>query len=62
MSDYILTKDPSFDLPYLIDKDKVGGVSIKTHFSNDVIWTKALKHTLIDLKWVLGWVAKHEEE
>ncbi|KAJ1568095.1 autophagy protein 6, partial [Nowakowskiella sp. JEL0078] len=54
MGDYAEQKDPKFKLPYKIVKDKIGETSIKMAFSNDEAWTKALKYTLIDLKWILA--------
>jgi beclin 1 len=54
--------DPTFMIPYEIDKEKIGGAGIKTNFNNDVVWTKALKHTLINLKWLLAWTTKHDDK
>ena len=40
-----------------INGDHVGEFSIK--YSVDVGWTRALKHMLVDLKWLMAWVSRH---
>ena len=52
--------DPSFKLPYDIQKDKIGEVSIRTQFNTDEVWTRALKYTLTDLKWILAFCCRHQ--
>ena len=37
-----------------INKEKIGEVSIKLQFNQDESWTRALKYTLINLKWILA--------
>ncbi|KAJ0986187.1 hypothetical protein J5N97_004543 [Dioscorea zingiberensis] len=44
-----------FKLPYPIDNDKVGGLTITQSFNKQENWTKALKCTMCNLKWVLYW-------
>ncbi|KAJ6806982.1 beclin-1-like protein [Iris pallida] len=45
-----------FKLPYKIENDKVvGGYTITQSFNKLENWTKALKYTMCDLKWVLHW-------
>ncbi|KAL1223060.1 Beclin-1-like protein [Cardamine amara subsp. amara] len=45
-----------FKLPYKIENDKVETYSITKSFNNkQESWTKALKYTLCNLKWVLNW-------
>ncbi|KAJ6850880.1 beclin-1-like protein [Iris pallida] len=44
-----------FKLPYKIENDKVGGYTITQSFNKQENWTKALKYTMCDLKWVLHW-------
>lgn len=46
----------AFELPYAIDGDRVGGLTIKLIFNKLDRWTKALKYMLSDLKWALKWV------
>jgi beclin len=55
--------DPSVacDLPYGIEGDKIGGLTIKLLFNKDVKWTKALKYMLTDLKWCLKWMIKVQQ-
>ncbi|XP_031121675.1 beclin-1-like protein [Ipomoea triloba] len=44
-----------FRLPYKIENDKVENCSITQSFNKQENWTKALKYTLCNLKWVLYW-------
>ncbi|XVE77272.1 hypothetical protein DITRI_Ditri13aG0048900 [Diplodiscus trichospermus] len=44
-----------FNLPFKIENDKVGNYSITQSFNKQENWTKALKYTLINLKWALYW-------
>jgi len=48
-------KEP-FELPYAIDGDWVGGLTIKLIFNKLDRWSKALKYMATDLKWALKWV------
>ncbi|BAH92083.1 Os03g0258500 [Oryza sativa Japonica Group] len=45
--------EKSLKLPYKIDGDKVGSHTIFLSFNKVENWTKALKYTLCNLKWVL---------
>ena len=40
-----------------INKDKIGDVSIKRHIGHDEQWTRALKYTLHNTKWILAFAA-----
>ncbi|KAL4458034.1 hypothetical protein ABPG75_012899 [Micractinium tetrahymenae] len=42
-----------FALPCPIEGDKVNGLTIRLMFNKDKNWTRALKHMLVDLKFVL---------
>eukprot|EP01117_Protostelium_nocturnum_P007053 TRINITY_DN2528_c0_g1_i1.p1 TRINITY_DN2528_c0_g1~~TRINITY_DN2528_c0_g1_i1.p1 ORF type:complete len:407 (-),score=122.48 TRINITY_DN2528_c0_g1_i1:1311-2531(-) len=53
-------KKSSLDFPYKIDKDKIGGHSVRTQSNNEMLWTKALKHELINLNYLLAWVSSPE--
>ncbi|KAF7298226.1 Glutamate-cysteine ligase catalytic subunit [Mycena chlorophos] len=53
--DYIKSQDASFDFPHQIVRDKIGDVSIKVKFSQDEVWTRALRHMLLALKLCLKW-------
>lgn len=44
-----------FKLPYKIENDKVENYTITQSFNKQENWTKALKYTLCNLKWVLYW-------
>ncbi|PFH33844.1 hypothetical protein BESB_080600 [Besnoitia besnoiti] len=46
------------ELPFAIDGDRVGGLSVRLQLSQDERWSKAVKYLLIDLKWLLGYVEK----
>eukprot|EP00271_Cylindrocystis_brebissonii_P002860 TRINITY_DN1362_c0_g1_i1.p1 TRINITY_DN1362_c0_g1~~TRINITY_DN1362_c0_g1_i1.p1 ORF type:complete len:524 (+),score=127.37 TRINITY_DN1362_c0_g1_i1:178-1749(+) len=48
--------DRRFQLPYKIEGDKVHGLTVKQCFNREALWTRALFHTLSDLKWALGWL------
>eukprot|EP01029_Cantina_marsupialis_P002941 TRINITY_DN12804_c0_g1_i1.p1 TRINITY_DN12804_c0_g1~~TRINITY_DN12804_c0_g1_i1.p1 ORF type:complete len:362 (-),score=74.01 TRINITY_DN12804_c0_g1_i1:126-1211(-) len=50
---YADSRDSQMTIPYPVDGDKIGGVSIA--LGNDVKWTCALKFMLADLKWLLSW-------
>ncbi|KAI8850610.1 Atg6/Beclin [Chytridium lagenaria] len=54
LGDYAEQKDPKFRLPYRMTKDKIGDTTIRFQFNQDEQWTKALKYTLINLKWLLA--------
>ena len=57
LGDHAERLDPKFRLPYRINKDKIGDVSIKMQFNQDESWTKAMKYLLIDLKWLAGFTS-----
>ncbi|KAJ3054408.1 autophagy protein 6 [Rhizophlyctis rosea] len=50
LGDYAEQQDSKFR----INKEKIGEVSIKLQFNQDESWTRALKYTLINLKWILA--------
>lgn len=58
MGEFVENQDKSFKLPYRIDKDKVGDMSIRIQFNNEETWTKALKYMLTNLKYLLVWLTK----
>ena len=60
LGNYAEKQDPKFRLPYRIMKDRIGDISIKLQFNQDEQWTKALKYTLINLKWLIGFVSHQE--
>jgi len=62
LGDYAEFQDRTFKLPYRIDKDKIGEMSIKIQFNNEETWTKALKYMLTNLKFLLVWLAKEVKE
>ncbi|KAJ3121635.1 autophagy protein 6 [Irineochytrium annulatum] len=54
LGDHAETRDHKFRLPYRMSKEKIGDTSIRLQFNQDEQWTKALKYTLINLKWLLA--------
>jgi len=59
LGEFAESQDKSFRLPYKIDKDRIGDMSIKIQFNNEETWTKALKYMLSNLKFLLVWLAKN---
>ncbi|KAL8450872.1 hypothetical protein Emag_002978 [Eimeria magna] len=49
---------PLPELPYDIEGDRVGGFSIRLQLNQDERWTRALKHLLIDMKWMLEYIER----
>jgi len=58
IGDHAESQDKNFQLPYKIDKDKIGDMSIRIQFNTEETWTKSLKYMLTSLKFLLVWVAK----
>ncbi|KAJ2550321.1 autophagy protein [Coemansia sp. RSA 1933] len=55
----VTASNPQLHLPYRIDHDKIGGVSIKPQFGQDDAWTKACKNTLMDARWALAFASSY---
>ncbi|PRP79077.1 hypothetical protein PROFUN_13179 [Planoprotostelium fungivorum] len=58
IGEYAESKDKTFKLPYRIEKEKIGDMSIKLQFNNEETWTKSLKYLLTDLKFLLVYATK----
>ncbi|KAI9151091.1 Vacuolar protein sorting-associated protein atg6 [Blastocladiella emersonii ATCC 22665] len=62
LGDYCERLDDGFRLPYRIHKEKIGEISIRLQANafgaTDETWTRACKHVLTDLKWILAFVTK----
>ncbi|CEP18604.1 hypothetical protein [Parasitella parasitica] len=58
LTDYAEDRDKSLRLPYRINKDKIGDLSIRIQFNQDESWTKALKYMLINMKWILVFASR----
>lgn len=64
-ADWILLKDNKFYLRYQIQQHQIGDiknkkfVSIRFAQSTEENWTQALKYMVIDLKYLLAWVARY---
>ncbi|KAL2918710.1 Vacuolar protein sorting-associated protein atg6 [Polyrhizophydium stewartii] len=61
LGDFAEQQDTRFRLPYRINKDRIGDASIRLQFSQDESWTKALKYTLINVKWMLAFCCSRLE-
>lgn len=57
--EYVESRDPDLRIPYAIDKDKIGGQSIRLGSSTYDAWTGACKYVLTDCKWALAYAATH---
>ena len=53
--------DPAIQFPYKIQGHYINNMAI-LYASNDVIWTKAMKYLLTDLKWVIAWAIKRASQ
>ncbi|KDQ57448.1 hypothetical protein JAAARDRAFT_58061 [Jaapia argillacea MUCL 33604] len=53
--DYVKSQDPQVDFPHQVVKDKIGEASVKLQFSQEEVWTRALRHVLLALKILLKW-------
>lgn len=50
---FVMEKEPSIRLPYVVADFKVHGIPIV--FDKEMQWTRAMKYLLTNLKWVLSW-------
>ncbi|KAJ2006073.1 autophagy protein [Coemansia thaxteri] len=55
----IMSLNPQLRLPYRIEQDKVGGVSIKPQIGGDEAWTNACKNALLDARWALAFASSY---
>ncbi|KAI7905922.1 autophagy protein Apg6-domain-containing protein [Cokeromyces recurvatus] len=58
LTDYAEARDKTIRLPYRINKDKIGDLSIRIQFNQDDLWTKALRYMLINMKWILAFSSR----
>lgn len=59
LGDYAEKTDRAMRLPFPIEGDTIGGLSIRTS-SSEANWTRALKNFLIDLKWLIAWSTRRQ--
>ncbi|ORZ08067.1 autophagy protein Apg6-domain-containing protein [Lobosporangium transversale] len=59
LGDYAEQQGPKLELPYKINKDRIGDASIKLQFSQGETWTRALKYTLTNTKWILAYASSN---
>ncbi|CAG8484757.1 7609_t:CDS:2 [Ambispora leptoticha] len=62
LGDYAERQDHNLKLPYRINKDRIGDVSIKRQFNQDDNWTRALKYTLTNTKWILAYASSSNHD
>ncbi|CAG8462654.1 13934_t:CDS:2 [Acaulospora colombiana] len=62
LGDYAERQDQNLKLPYRINKDKIGDASIRLQFNQDETWTKALKYTLTNAKWILAYASSSSHD
>ncbi|KAJ2601345.1 autophagy protein [Coemansia sp. RSA 1722] len=55
----IMSINPQLRIPYRIEQDKIGGVSIRPQFGQDDVWTRACKNTLMDARWALAFASAY---
>ncbi len=53
LASFVAEKDPSVRLPYEVIDGKVNGLPIV--FDKELVWTRAMKYLLTNLKWILSW-------
>ncbi|KAI8996809.1 autophagy protein Apg6-domain-containing protein [Pilobolus umbonatus] len=58
LTDFAEEKDKSLRLPYRINKDRIGDLSIRLQFNQEEHWTKALKYMLTNMKWILVFTSR----
>ena len=59
---YIREQDRTLSLPYSVTLDKSGTPAVggeKWDWGDDEQWTRVGKWVLVDLKWLVAFVAKH---
>ena len=61
LGEHIMSRDPTLQLPYMIDikNNTICGNSILLNISDEMGWTRTLKHLLANIKWIIAWAAKH---
>ncbi|KAG0261720.1 autophagy protein 6 [Mortierella polycephala] len=58
LGDYAEQQGQKLSLPYRINKDRIGDSSIRLQFSQGETWTRALKYTLTNTKWILAYASR----
>jgi beclin 1 len=59
LCEHVAARDSTFKSPHIINKDKIGGSSIR---KSDEIWTRALRNVLVTLNLLLSWTIKMLED
>jgi beclin 1 len=54
--DFATSNDPSLQLPYKITESRVHDLPVD--MDRPVLWTRAMKYMLTNLKWLLVWASK----
>ncbi|KAI8067644.1 autophagy protein Apg6-domain-containing protein [Gilbertella persicaria] len=58
LTDFAEERDKTLRLPYRINKDRIGELSIRIQFNQLEQWTKALKYMLTNMKWILVFASR----
>lgn len=58
LGEFAKRDDPSIMLPYPVSRSTISGLSL--HYSSSIIWTRAMKYLLTNLKWLEIWVVKRK--
>ncbi|KAJ2355335.1 autophagy protein, partial [Coemansia sp. RSA 2618] len=58
----IMSINPQLRVPYRVEQDRVGSVSIKPQFGQDDVWTKACRNTLMDARWALAFASSYDPQ
>ncbi|KAI8372628.1 autophagy protein Apg6-domain-containing protein [Choanephora cucurbitarum] len=58
LTDFAEERDRATRLPYRINKDKIGELSIRIQFNQLDQWTKALKYMLVNMKYILAFASR----
>ncbi|KAJ2369827.1 autophagy protein [Coemansia sp. RSA 2610] len=56
----IMSLGAQLRVPYPIEQDRVGAVSIRPQFGQDDVWTRACRNTLMDARWALAFASSYE--
>ncbi|KAF9111084.1 autophagy protein 6 [Mortierella sp. AM989] len=57
LGDYAEQQGHKLELPYKINKDRIGDACIRSQFNQGETWTRALKYTLTNTKWILAYAS-----
>ena len=56
MIEFATNNDRSLQLPYRVTDSRVNDLSVD--FDRPIVWTRAMKCLLTDVKWLLSWATR----